>query len=149
MRILEIEQLFQTSETLNQVLEQVKGDFEQIDYYGGVLQENVVDNPEECLKAINILTGVYMNIKPVLEVADAEKTNREIRNYCSLKIQNENAGTKFVDASGSKEASASVADYRRVRNILEGYVSACEKAISSLQSVLKYLTESVKMDKGQ
>lgn len=149
MRIKEIEILFQTTETIDQVLETVKSDFEQIDYYGGILQENVVDNPEECMKAINILTGVYMNLKPVLEVADSEKSNREIRNYCSLKMQVENSGAKFVDASGAKEASASVAEYRRIRNILEGYVEACDRAISSLQSILKYLTESMKMEKGQ
>lgn len=148
MRILEIENLFQKEETLSKVLEFCKQDFDKIDYYANtVLKSNLAENPEEAKKALNELTGVFMTLKPVISIAETEKKNREIREYDRLRIKIENAGDKFTSASVEKQASAYVADYRRVRNIVQGYLDACEKALSSLQSLLKYMGEELKMSK--
>jgi len=140
MRILELEKLFQTEPTLEKALEELKEDFEKVDYWAGVLRSGLVDNPEEANKALGELTGTYSNLRTALAIATTEKKNREVRHYNQLKIDTENLGKKFVSAVGEKEASAHVASYRRIRNIIEGYKEAAEKDISSLQSMLKDMT---------
>lgn len=148
MRMLEIEQLFQSENTLNEVLEQCKEDFEKIDYYAGLMKTNVTDISEEAKKALNELTGTYMSLKTVLSVAESEKKNREIRHYDSIRIEAGKEGKKFSSAPTERQASAYVIKYRRVRNIIEGYTNACEKAISTLQSMLKFLAEEIKLEKS-
>jgi len=144
MRITEIESYFNDESTLNKVLEACQEDFDKIDYYSSLLKQNMTDNPEEVKKALIELTGCYVSLYPIMSLSDSEKNNREVRYYCQLKIDTENLGNKFVDASANKESSNAIANYRRIRNILEGYTEACNKAISSLQSILKYLSEEVK-----
>jgi hypothetical protein len=148
MRVLEIEKYFQTEETLIKVLELCKEDFERIDYYSNtVLKSNLTENPEEAKKALNELTGIFMSLKPVIAIAETEKKNREIREFDRIRIETENSGGKFTATSATTTASAYVASYRRVRNIVQGYLDACEKALSSLQSLLKYMGEELKMSK--
>jgi len=149
MRVLEIEKLFQQEDTLDEVLTKCKEDFDKVDYYAGIMKDNLTDNPEEAKKALNELTGVYIGLKTVLAIAETEKKNRETRYYDQLRIDTENAGKKFVSASSEKEASAHVANYRRIRNLIQGYTDACEKAISTLQSILKYLAEEMKLSGKQ
>ena len=141
MRIKEIEQYFQTEDILDKVLEFCKKDFDKIDYYAGIMKDDITDNPAEARKALNELTGVFMSLKIVLATAETEKKNREIRYYNQKRIEVENSvpPKKFVSAPTEKEASVHVASYRRVLNIVRGYVEATEKAISTLQSILKYL----------
>ena len=143
MRVLEIEQLFQSEETLAKVLEECQEDFDKIDYYSGLMKASITNNPEEAKKALNELTGTYMSMKSVLAIAETEKKNREIRYYDSLRINMENEGKKFVSTTAEKQASAQVADYRRIRNIILGYTNSCEKAISTLQSLLKFLSSEM------
>jgi hypothetical protein len=141
MNVLAIEQKFQTEATLGEVLELCKEDFERIDYFAqSVLKSSMTDNPEEVIKALNEITGIYLSLKPVVAIAETEKSNREIRQYNVLRIELENAGGKFTSASVEKQASDFVANYRRIRNIVTAYLESAEKAISTLQSILKYLT---------
>lgn len=148
MRVLEIEKKFQKEETLAEVLELCKEDFERIDYYANtVLKSNLTENPEEAKKALNELTGIFMSLKPVIAIAETEKKNREIREFDRIRIETENAGGKFTAASATVTSSAYVASYRRVRNIVQGYIDACEKALSSLQSLLKYMGEELRLSK--
>jgi hypothetical protein len=83
------------------------------------------------------LAGVYSNLITVLSVAITEKKNREIREYNRLRIEAENAEKKVTDTAKESMASEHVANYRRIRNIIEGYVTGCEKQISALQTTLK------------
>lgn len=148
MRILDIEEKFKSEETLPLVLENLKEDLNRIEYLAGLLRTQVANNPEEAVSVVNELTGIYMGLKTVLSIAETEKSNRELKAYETIKIETENKGDKFVSASAEKQASSSVASYRRVRNIIEAYVLSCEKAISTLQSVLKYAGEALKFNKG-
>ena len=141
MRIQKIEEYFKSEDTLNEVLEECSEEFKSVDYYAGIMKKGIVDdNPAEAKSALSKLTGVYMNLKTILAIAETEKKNRETRYYDQKRIDTENAEKKFVSASTEKEASAYVASYRRIRNIIEAYVDACLKAIVSLQSLLKYMT---------
>lgn len=138
MRILEIEAYFQDESTLGKVLEECKADFELVDYYANsVLKTKLANNPDEAKGALLVLAGVFSNLSTVLSIAITEKNNRETRAYDTLRIEIENAGGKFTSASVEKQASLTVASYRRIRNIIEGYMNGCEKMIVSLQSTLK------------
>ena len=145
MRIKEIEALFQKEETLDQVLEQCKPEFERVDYWLGVMKNGVTsDNPKEAKDAITELTGLYGWLNVVYAVAETEKINREVRFYNKLKIETENLGDKkFISASADKEASAHVANYRRIRNYIDAYRNDCEKGISTLQSILKQIQKEM------
>ena len=149
MNILEIEKLFQNEETLPKVFDEIKEDFDKVDYYMGLMKNNITDNPEECKKAINTLTGVYMKLKTVSAIAESEKRNRELKAYSKIKIETVKEGGKFTSAVADREASKNVADYRRIRNIVNGYVDASKNGISSLQSILKFLNEEIKLNRGK
>ena len=137
MRVLKIEKLFQSEETLDQILSEVKGDLDLIEYWNEVRKSDLTDNSQEIKKALNQLSGVYGSLRPIVAIANTEKKNREVRFYESRKMQIENANGKFTSAAVEKEASASVASYRRIKNILEAYLESAEKHISTLQSLLK------------
>lgn len=148
MRITDIEKYFQSEETLEKVLDEVKEDFEKIDYTADIMKKGITLNPEEAKTALNDLTARFMTLKTVVAIADTEKKNREIRYYNKIRVDIEN-GTrsekKFVSASAEKEASASVFAYRRMRNIIQAYMESAEKGISTMQSLLKYMSEENKL----
>jgi len=139
MRILELENLFKKEETLDKVLEELKADFDKTDYYANLMQTNIVNNPEEVKSALTELTGTFSNLRTALAIAETEKKNREIRAYNQIRIDVENAGKKFISASSEKQASGEVSAYRRIKNLILGYKESAEKAISSLQSILRYM----------
>lgn len=135
MRILDIEKKFQQDDTLNEVLTELEDDFKVVDYYAKTLKSGVVNNPEEIAEALQKLSGAFCNLRTVLALAETEKRNREVRRYNEIKIETENAGKKFVSASAEKQASADIGEYRRIRNLVEGYVESAEKAIGALQNI--------------
>jgi hypothetical protein len=138
MKILEIEQAFQDEKTLNKVLDLCKEDFEIVDdMANNVLKSKVANNAEEAKSALLVLAGAYSNLSTVLAIALTEKKNREDREFVRLRIETENAEKKFTSASAEKDASIFVGSYRRIRNIIEGYIGGCEKQMSALQSTLK------------
>ena len=49
-----------------------------------------------------------------------------------------------MSAPVEREASDYVSNYRRVRNILQGYLDVCDKAISTCQSLLKSIGAEIK-----
>jgi len=144
MRIREIEALFQQDDTLDQVLDTLKEDFENVDYYANTLRSGLVDNANDANEALGKLTGSFSNLRTVLGVAETEKKNRQVRYFNKLRIEKENNNKKFVATVGEKESSEHVAEYRRIRNIILGYKEACEKDIMSLQSILKDLDREKK-----
>ena len=145
MRIKELEKLFQDENNLDLVLEEVKTEMAKVDEWSEMMRDGQTQNPEMCKQALSELTGVFMRLNTAFSVALSEKRNREVRAYNRIKQEIENAGNKFVSASAEKQASAEVADYRRIRNYIEGYVDACKTALSSLQSTLKQLQEEAKL----
>ena len=148
MRILNIEVLFEKEETLDKILDELKEDFEKVDYYANIMKTNITNNPEEVKKALTELTGVFSNLRTVLGIAETEKKNREIKHYSKLRIDTENEGKKFISATGDKLASLAVAPYRRIRNIILAYKESAEKAITSLQSILRYMAVEYNQTQG-
>jgi len=145
MKIHEVEKLFKKEKTLEEVLEQCQEDFDLIDEYSQNMKNAVTDIPEEAKTALNKLTGVFMSLRTVYAIAETEKKNREIRAYETLRIDTENEGKKFVSSVAERQSSLEVKNYRRIKNIIHGYLSDCEKAISTLQSILKFMGEEMKL----
>jgi len=139
MRILELEKLFETEDQLDKVLVELEPDFKKVDYWANLMKDNMTSNPEEAKKALNELTGAFSNLRTALSIAETEKKNREIRYYNKLRIEHDPKNGKFVASVADKTSSGKVAFYRRIRNIILGYKEACEKAVLSLQSLLKYM----------
>jgi hypothetical protein len=113
--------------------------FEMVDDYGQQLIQGVLSNGEDYRVCLDKLTGAYISLEPLYTMAEAKKLNAELGTYVTLKRELENKGEKVVAASLEKEASLIVADFRRIRAILEGYVEACSKAIGTCQAQLKRL----------
>ena len=145
MRIKEIETLFQDEENLDAVLNEVKNDIAKVEEWSEMMRDAQTNNPELAKQALSELTGTLGRINTALAVAISEKRNRETRSYNRIKMETENAEKKFVSASADKQASAEVAEYRRIRNYLQAYHDSCKVAISSLQSLLKQMQEEAKL----
>lgn len=149
MRILDLEQKFKSEETLAEILTELQQDFEKVDYWANLLKANISDNGAvEAQRGLSELTGTFMTLKTALAIAETEKKNREIRFYCKLRIETEKT-KKFVNAVGEKEASVAVAEYRRIRNLIQGYMEACQVGISTLQSILKAIITEMNLTKTQ
>jgi DNA-binding transcriptional regulator YbjK len=110
-----------------------------VDDYGQQLIQGILSNGEDYRVCLDKLTGAFVTLEPLYTMAVAYKENEEIKAYVSMKRELEGKGEKIVAATLDKEASASVAIQRRIRNILEGYVEACSKAIGTCQTQLKRL----------
>lgn len=148
MRVLNLEQKFQKEETLNEVLEDLKDDFEKVDYWASIRKQNITDNNAEVDRALNELSGALSNLRTALGVAESEKKNREVRHKNQIRIDVENAGEKYTDTKATTEASAFIAPYRRVRNIIQAYYEATQTQISTLQSILKDLNKDYQIEKN-
>lgn len=144
MKVKEIEKLFESEETLDEVLERCKEDFEKIDYWGNLLRSGVVDNPAEIKRALTELAGAYSNLRVILGIAEYQKKNKQVKYKNQLRIDIESAGKKYVDTKAETEASAHVTEYRRVRNIIEAYKESADKSIGVLQNVNNNLDKELR-----
>jgi hypothetical protein len=127
--------------TALQVLTDCQCYFDKIEEISGQFANGYLDNTQEMRKILNESTSIYLALNPLLSLAETEKSNREVIYYNKRKIEMEKANEKFVATAMDKEASAAVANYRRVRNILAGYVETLKVAISTCQSNLKSIGE--------
>ena len=137
MRIKEIEKLFQDEATLDLALEDLTKDMKIVDDWTKTSLSEMGDNPEQIKKALNQLSIAFANLRIVLGVAETEYRNREVRYYQEKKMLAEEGGIKFVSGQAEKEASAFVAEYRRIRNLVQAYKESADKRIITLQSILK------------
>jgi len=133
---------FENEETLNQILVDYKDLFNQIEDYGQQLVSGVISTSEDFTNLLNFATGAYTSLETLYSIAEATKLNEELKQYVTLKRDLESKGEKVVATSLDKEASLAVANYRRIRAILEGYVLSSEKIIATCQSQLKRMSES-------
>ena len=141
MRYDKMVSYFQSTEGLEQLLIDYKDLFDQVDDYGQQLLQGILTTTEDFRGMLNFMTGAYVSLEPLYSIAESTKLNEELKNYVGIKRELESKGEKVVAANLDKEASLSVADFRRVRAILEGYVLATEKAIVTSQTQLKRLEQ--------
>lgn len=135
---------FSDSNNLDELLEDYSDVFTMIDDYGQQLRSGILNSPDDYKECLDKMTGAFISLEPLYTRAESYKLNEELRTYVTLKKAIEDKGEKVVATSLDKEASLSVADYRRVRAILEGYVEACSKAIGTCQTQLKRFETEIK-----
>jgi len=141
----EIEQHFKNAETLDELLEEYKEVFDEIDFQKFKMAGKQLTNYGEAEECLQILTGMYMSIAPVAEIITGEKINREtafeVNRKNELELENDDLPPKeqkkIVAQLIKSEASVFVARYRTVRNVFKGYLNSCEKGINSCQSIMK------------
>jgi hypothetical protein len=135
---------FEDTDGLEKLIADYKDVFEMIEDYGTQLRSGVAYTADDYKECLDKLTGAFISLEPLYAVAEAVKLNQETQAYVSMKKALEDKGEKVVAASLEKESSLSVAPYRRVRAILEGYVEACSKGIGTCQTQLKRLETEYK-----
>jgi len=133
---------FESEESLDQILVDYKDLFEQIEDYGQQLLQGIISTPEDYSSLLNFATGAYTSLETLYSIAEATKLNEELRHYVTMKRELESKGEKVVATNLDKEASLAVANFRRIRAILEGYVLSSEKIIITCQTQLKRMTEN-------
>ena len=141
--IFAIEEYFKKESTLESVLKYCAKHFEKIDLYSSHLRKS----PDDIVKLNKIMilaVGEQTFLEPILGLAITYKKNEEEIYYNKKRIAIEKEGTKkFSSAPVEREASAHVADYRRVRNIIQAYVNSCKAMVSAIQSRLKNVSSTV------
>ena len=138
--IFAVEKYFRKKETLEEILKVCKLHLDKIDHYSKILRlrpDNVGDLENIMIK----LVGEQGFLEPILGLAITYKKNEEEKTYMGIKIKIENEGGKFSSAPTEREASAYVAEWRRIRNILQAYVDVCKASISAIQTRLKTVRE--------
>jgi len=144
MKYEKIATYFESSEGLNNLITDYKDIFDQIDDYGQQLLQGIVSTVDDYKTILNFMTGAYVSLEPLYSLAEAHKLNVELGTYVELKRTAEAKGEKVVAANLEKESSLAVANERRIRNILEGYVLSTEKCIVTAQTQLKQLAQDYK-----
>lgn len=135
---------FVNTEGLEKLLANYKDVFDMVDDFGQQLIQGIPNTPNDYKEILDKLTGAFISLEPLYTQAEAKKLNEELQAYVSMKRSLEEKGDKVVAASLEKEASLAVADFRRVRAILEGYVEACAKAIGTCQTQLRRIEFDIK-----
>lgn len=126
---------FVVEKGLNDLINDIKPIFDLIDDYTQQILQNVMVTIPEFEKAKSQLVGCVMELNPVLSAAMTAKRNGELHFYVNKKREIENRPAtiddkgksvkeKFVDGATQTESEESVADYRRVRNIVQGYINS-------------------------
>lgn len=138
----DVEELIQNEEGIKNLLDNLKGTFERIEEFSQTLAQVDLD-PKVIAEIMMKSNGHWGELNIIYRAIDTYKSNKELIHYHTEKIRIESAvGQKFVSSATEKEASALTVNERRVRNIVEAYMSSADKNISTGQSLLKYLLES-------
>ena len=126
------------ADTLPDVLIHLKDELTRADYYDKIMIENLTDNAEECKKASNELSGIHGIIVKAYHFAEGALDVMEPKAKARIRKEAQAKGEKPTDGAITAQAENEVAQYRRVRWYLLGYVEGLNKSISTLQSILKY-----------
>jgi hypothetical protein len=135
---------FRSEEGLNTLLKDCQSTFDALDELGKQLQGSVLTTPDDWKVALSQATGHYVFLNPIYTVSMAIKENEELRYYIAEKGELESKGEKVVATTLEKSASLKVAQFRQVRNVLEGYTGVAEKIIATTQSQLKRMEIELK-----
>lgn len=135
--------------TLEKILKNLEPIFKMVEAAQKLCYKVDPNNLEQVKKMEIQVTGCYMQLQEIFSRVATLKKNKELAYYMELKARIEGAGEKFVAASSDKEASLAVAEERRVRDIIEGYLlaaSECIKTCRNLVNEKKYASQALQPD---
>ena len=134
----------QCEKELDLILVNLAKTFSKIEAFGKNLRQGLVSSGEEASKLLMESTGHWERLNIVCITLDTYKTKKELVFFNTKRMELEKAGEKVTATVLEREASDSVMDVRRVRNIVEAYRDNADKNIMSCQSLLKYLSDNYK-----
>jgi hypothetical protein len=135
---------FENVEGLEKLLEDYKEVFTLLDDISQQLLQGIISTIDQYKEILNQATGAYGTLEPLYSMSIAYKENSELHYFVEKKRELESKGEKLTVAAVDKEASESVGQIRRVRNILEAYVSVSEKIIITAQTQMKQMAQDYK-----
>lgn len=139
MNYIEIESYFEDEKKCEELLKEYEIQFTEVDMIAEKLINGDVETEQEIKETLMKLTGLYMTLNIVAEIADTAKVSEEGRSNFARVKEYEDQGKKPIQTQIDKQVSADVQFLRRVRNIFAAYRDSADKAIGSCQSRLKRL----------
>ena len=139
MRIDNLRKLAESEETVGEVLEALKKDFEIVDDIADKMKRDISGNPETIRVSLSKLGGAHSNLLTAWGIVESSKTNTQLTYYYEAKtaMTNDSPGKKFNSSATKEEARAQVLNLRRVRNYIDAYVKSASVNITVLQSLKK------------
>ena len=146
MKYTKIEQYFNgKEEDMVTLLKDITPIFDMIDDYSQQILNEVMTTIGEFEEAKTKLIGCIMTLNPILSVAMTYKRNGMLKYFVEQKKEIENKHPiadekgklikeKFVAGATETEAEESVAIYRRIRNIIQGYINASWAGVNDCES---------------
>ena len=139
MQYKEIETYFLSQEGSEELLEVYAPQFNQVQEIADKLISGQIITQEEIEQNLDKLTGLYMTLNIVSELAETAKKQEEGRKNFERVKEAEKEGKKPVQNAIDKLVFGDVQYLRRVRNIFQAYRGSAEKGMGSAQSRLKKL----------
>ena len=138
---------FTSQDKLEELIKELIPTFDMIDDYGKQILGNIMSISDEFIEARSRLRGALIELNPILSAAMTAKRNGMLHYYVKEKREIENktpekdekgklVKEKFAAGATETEAEESVAEFRRVRNILQGYINACLTGIKDCEDRL-------------
>jgi hypothetical protein len=134
--------MLDNEDSLVNVIAQYQPCFTEIDNIVATLKMDALPDESATASAQTKLTGLYATLITVYKMCEAVKINKEAQIFVALneEFERNNPGAKPLSAAKLEQlTNIKVGNYRMLRNILEGYVLASEKAIITCQCNLKSL----------
>ncbi len=132
-----IESYFMSEEGVGELLELYSPQFNNVQEIADKLINGQITTQEEIEKNLDKLTGLYMTLNIVTEIAETVKKDEEGKKNFTRIQEFETAKKKPVQSAIDKLVFADVQYLRRVRNIFQAYRGSAEKGMGSAQSRLK------------
>jgi len=146
MKYTKIEQYFNgNEEDMVALLKDISPIFDMIDDFSQQILQNIMTTITEYQDCRTKLVGCIMTLNPILSAAMTVKRNKMLHYYVEQKREIENKSPvtdekgkmvkeKFVAGATETEAEESVAIYRRVRNIIQGYLNSAWAGVNDCES---------------
>jgi len=146
MKYTTIEKYFTgKEEDMVTLLKDITPIFDIIDDYSQEILHGVMTTIKEYEDAKTKLIGCIMTLNPILSMAITAKKNGMLHYYVAQKREIENKAPiadekgklvkeKFVDGATKTESEEYVATFRRVRNIIQGYINASWAGVNDCES---------------
>jgi hypothetical protein len=136
MKYTKLRQYFEKND-MESLLKDCEDVFTTLDDYKEQFIANNFSTGDEYKEALNRITGCYMFLEPILSLSQAFKEIKQDEAHSNLRVDAETNGKKLTADALNVESHKAVSLYIRVRNIIEAYVKNSEKAIITIQTVLK------------
>lgn len=147
MQYKEIESYFLSEEGIEELLEIYSSQFNQVQEIADSLMNGGMTTQEEIEQMLDKITGLYMSLNIVREIASDQKKDFEGKENFKIIQERTAKKDKVVQNQVDAQVSANVQFIRRVRDIFQAYCGSAEAGKGSAQSRLKKVKGTV-VDNG-